>query len=370
VNKGKTILIDAINAKSGGANEITQSLLDEFSNCGAKDKLIIVQLSSFRNKRKWKKNVEFILIKDAYYNPITLFLWHLIYLPYLARKRNVTDLIGLSGLFLFRNFLKSIRVAITINNTIPFQKNSLLKVLFPEVRLRIKFKVMYFLYMRSIRLTDEVIVPSESIRKQILAKDSTLKNKVNVQQTFKVVTSKERCHFLELKRKKNVFRLVYLSPIWLYKNHITVLKALKILNKNRSVKFELTIIGEFKQKEAESLLKTYIRENDLAENVFFVGFLSGKAKTEYLESADMLIFASMLEAYSTILVEYSNFGKPILCSNIEPNVAVLRDLAIYFPVKDYVKLSEIILETCSSYKISDVKYTHFNLNYFKQVFNL
>ncbi|MCL5102483.1 MAG: glycosyltransferase family 4 protein [Armatimonadetes bacterium] len=59
-----------------------------------------------------------------------------------------------------------------------------------------------------------------------------------------------------------------------------------------------------------------------------------------MADAGCLVFPSFMEAMSSVLLEASSVGLPILCSDIPENVAVMQDDAIYFKTENVESLAE------------------------------
>jgi len=137
------------------------------------------------------------------------------------------------------------------------------------------------------------------------------------------------------KNKKDYIKCVYVSNADLYKHQWNVLKAFKILN-NKGYNAHINFVG------AKSGRKSAIAKLEKARDLYdldsdfskFTDFISHKQMPDFLNNADIFIFASSCENMPNTLIEGMAAGLPICSSNRGPMPEILTDKGIYFDPED------------------------------------
>ena len=127
--------------------------------------------------------------------------------------------------------------------------------------------------------------------------------------------------------KKNPFRLLYVSDLWPYKNHLNVIKAVATI---RMEGFPVTIdlVGDYYKPYYEIIKKEILKLDFNNQFIFFKG-KSNEVKFFY-HNSDGFIFASSCETFGQILTEAMMSGLPILCSDKSAMPEIIRNSALYF----------------------------------------
>jgi len=135
--------------------------------------------------------------------------------------------------------------------------------------------------------------------------------------------------------------LFFPAQLWHHKNHITVLKALNILNEKRDKKIHLVLTGgEFTASEK---IFNYISENNM-EYVHYLGKVPFDDLVSLYQQSKFLITAVMYESSSLPVLEAAASGVPIIASNTRPNLELSENLNInLFETLDYNDLCKVIL---------------------------
>lgn len=127
--------------------------------------------------------------------------------------------------------------------------------------------------------------------------------------------------FPHLKNKKIV---LFLGRITEKKCVLELVKAFKrivIINK----KYHLVIAGDYKTKYGKKVLKS-VKENNLTQNITFVGFVSESKKRNLFSISEIFILPSKQENYGVAVVESLSYGVPVI---ITPNVAIHETISYY-----------------------------------------
>lgn len=122
-----------------------------------------------------------------------------------------------------------------------------------------------------------------------------------------------------------------------YKGHDTIIKALGLI-KNEIPNFTIEFLGKGNQKRWTKL----IEDNDLRDNVVFVGSLpSGNKVYEWMDNIDVMIQPSYAEAQGRSIIEAMSRGCPIISSRVG-GIVELIDSDWLIKAGDYEDLSEKI----------------------------
>ena len=119
------------------------------------------------------------------------------------------------------------------------------------------------------------------------------------------------------------------------KNHITVIKALQLANREDIV---YVICGD---GELRIEYQRYIKENDLKRKVILMGFCN--TIKEYYRMADLFVFPSFREGIPGSIMEAISTGVPVLASDIRGIRDIIQDNHYRFDPKNAKEISQKIL---------------------------
>ena len=198
---------------------------------------------------------------------------------------------------------------------------------------RILFK--FFLPM-----ADEIIVNSYDFKKQ-MDKEFNLETKLILnpldrKKIKKLKNEKIKDNFF--KDKKN-FKIINVARLTDQKDHLTLLKAFKIINKK--IRSKLLIIGSGKNKE---IIEYYINKNNLHYTAKLIPFQNNPYK--YMNVANLFVLTSKFEGLPNVLLEVLCLKKFVISTNCPtgPSEILLRGKAGYlFKVGNYKQLAKKIL---------------------------
>ena len=136
----------------------------------------------------------------------------------------------------------------------------------------------------------------------------------------------------KIKKNLNILNIGRLTD---QKDHLTLLRALHLLKKNK-IKFTASIIGS---GDKYKNLKEYIDKNNLKKEVQLLGYKPDGYK--FMTKADVFILSSKYEGLPNVLIEAQQSNTPIISSNCATGPSeILMDgkLGSLYPVGDYKKL--------------------------------
>lgn len=143
----------------------------------------------------------------------------------------------------------------------------------------------------------------------------------------------------ELKKYSEKFKILTLAELNKNKNHIQVLKALKgIVKQKKDIIYFIAGKGSNKKE-----LEEYIKENNLEENVKFLGQVEQNLVPELIKECDLVISTSKREGLGLNLIEGAALGKAILATNNRGHKEIISDKNFLVEIGDYKDLEKKIL---------------------------
>jgi glycosyltransferase involved in cell wall biosynthesis len=166
----------------------------------------------------------------------------------------------------------------------------------------------------------------------------------------------------ELIKKFNLPEKYFFAPnqFWAHKNHMVVIKAAEILKKQGN-----TVIIAFSGKENDNRnpgytekLKAYVKENNLDDNIRFLGFLDRREQLKLMKHAVAVIQPSLFEGWSTVIEDAMAMNQRVIASDLEVNKEQLGDKGIYFKTNDDSKLTQHIKQCLN--ESNNIDYFYYN----------
>jgi glycosyltransferase involved in cell wall biosynthesis len=135
--------------------------------------------------------------------------------------------------------------------------------------------------------------------------------------------------------------LFYPAQLWLHKNHITILRALKQIETDRGLKIPLVLTGG-KYSGASKVLG-YISDQSM-DYVHYLGRVPFADLVGLYQKAAFLVMPSLHESNSLPVLEAAAAGRPVIASRIPPNeeLASVLHLNLFDPLNQ-VQLEKILL---------------------------
>ena len=158
--------------------------------------------------------------------------------------------------------------------------------------------------------------------------------------------------------------IIYVSPIFHYKNHLNVVKAFEILKKSMNMNLKLRFIGGG-NSSAYIELEEYILSIELNDYITFKQFVDSDGLVEEYRFGDIFVFASSCETFGITLLEAMGSKLPIACSNRTGLPDILKDAGVYFDPLDVTSICSA-LETIIQNQHEREKLGHKAFNYAKE----
>ncbi len=164
---------------------------------------------------------------------------------------------------------------------------------------------------------------------------------VSIVDTFPTYTREEVCAQFNLP----AHYFVISNQFHKHKNHKVALKAIARLKKQGKI-IHLAITGKLPE-DTQSVyvaeLRRILDENDLHNQVTFLGVLPRDKQLSIMRHADAILQPSLFEGWSTVIEDAISLQKPVICSNLSVNVEQLKEKGTYFSPHNDEELSEILV---------------------------
>lgn len=201
-------------------------------------------------------------------------------------------------------------------------------------------------YRASLEKVNHIIAISNHTKRNLIEKYSVPEDKITViyngygKDVFRKLDGK----LIEKARKKyNLPRsfLFYPAATWPHKNHITLLRAYRILKTKYHLKDKLIFTGI--RKENHEAVERETERLGLAGSVTHLGYLPYKDLPALYNAARIMVFPSLFEGFGIPVVEAMAVGLPVACSNTTSLPEVAGDSALYFDPNEPEDIAEKVI---------------------------
>ncbi len=211
--------------------------------------------------------------------------------------------------------------------------------IFPEISKK-EFYKRENLYFYSLKKSIVITVSHKIIKQRVSSHYKIPKDKIVVIPYTPSGLFKSDNNLKFIKKKfshiKNYF--FYPAQIWGHKNHISILKAAKILEKEGH---NINFIFSGRDRGYKNYLENYIKSNNL-KNIFFTGFLHSEEMDYVYKNSKGVIFTSLFGPDAIPPLEAWNYKKPLIYNNrLEDDVT--KGTAILVDVKNPNAISKAVI---------------------------
>ena len=292
----KNVIIFIPSIEDGGV----EKNLYEVSNYLTKNSIDLEILTSNNNMSfKFLKSIKFIGTKNSFWHNksrYTKYFVCLLILFFTLLKRKKKPLV-----FAFQANIYAVIIAKVLNIKIITRSNS------APVGWSQNY-IKNFLYKFFIKFADDIMVNSiefkKTFEKKFKVKVNCIYNPFNKNFILKKIKIKKKMIFFE----KNYLNIISVGRLTDQKDHLTLIKSIKLLKLNFKVR--LIIIGKGNNKE---ILKKYIFDNNLQNKIKLFGYTNNPFP--YIQKADIVALTSKFEGLPNILLEAQYLKKYIISTD-------------------------------------------------------
>ena len=340
--------VEAVNIRNGGGLKHLKQFLEFNSKVNYFKRIIVYTNSSTKLKLDCINGIEFI-VKKAFNLPYPFYIFYQIFFFKKHLIKDNCDLIFAPGSI----FLLDFPSVLMPQNMLLFDQIESKR--FPFIG-RLKLSLISIAQKLSLNKANGVIFLSEYAFQKIKY-FSPISNHIIIPHGI----DQNQCIPKENKgfNEKTPMKLLYVSPLYPYKHHKFTIKAINELV-NEGLNIQYKIVGGGTISEMNSL-KSEIKNS----NIEYIGEVSPDDIYEYLNEANVFIFASTCENLPITMLEAMSHGLPIVCSNYGVMPEVLDNSSNFFfdPTniisikqaisKAYFQIDSLNLEAIKNKKLSE-----------------
>jgi glycosyltransferase involved in cell wall biosynthesis len=136
----------------------------------------------------------------------------------------------------------------------------------------------------------------------------------------------------------------FFSPnqFWAHKNHIIILKAIKIL-KEQGISYTVVFSGKMhdhRNLEYSNELLNFVKDNELQENIYFLGFIDRAEQLKLMKEAIAIIQPSLFEGWSTVVEDAKAMNQYVILSDLKVHREQMTENVSFFNPNEASDLAE------------------------------
>jgi len=324
----KNILINTINAKSGGQMTYLVNLLNEAASLGDYRFTFLVNMVA-NNQLKTasvhiSENTSLYVVPSSYSYGGTSYIWQVFNLPRIVREIK-PDYVYAPTHIAYK--VSSVKTILSMRNmAIP----EFLKIDIP-FRMRLNLLLKYFPLIHSLRKADKVVAVSDYVKDFL--KKTIGKSDKDIFVAYHIINDLHKNNDIQLERNGNLGKDDYIifvpGSYYRYKKFHDLLKYMEAVKLPPNAK--VIFAGDEADAKYLSQLKKY--KTRAFEPIFKVSLSIHQMKFFY-KVARLVILSSQVEACPNIALEALANNSRVMASNIPPFKEILGDYAVYFDVED------------------------------------
>ncbi len=213
---------------------------------------------------------------------------------------------------------------------------------FPEFFLEEEIESRNFFYKLSAEFAERVIVSFQHVKDDIVKFYGITAEKIDVCPLGSIIPKPIKdIKFMGIKKKYRIPEryLFYSANTWRHKNHINLIKALKILHERHGLKISLVCTGQ-KYPDFYPEIETEINNLGLGRYVNFLGYIPEEDVKVLLQNATLAIIPTLYEAGSFPLMEAMAYEVPVICSNVTSLPDTIGDQRFVFDPRDVEQIAD------------------------------
>jgi glycosyltransferase involved in cell wall biosynthesis len=198
-------------------------------------------------------------------------------------------------------------------------------------------------YRKSAEFSERVIVSFGHVKEDIREFYNIASEKIDVCPIGMPVPQQvDQGRFEEIRRKYYLAEryLLYPANTWRHKNHIGLLRALKLVHDNYEMKIPLVCTGH--KEDYYSEIKTVSKELQLDQFVHFTGYIPEEDMALILKNATLVVIPTLYEAGSFPLMEAMANEVPVICSRVTSLPDTMGDPKFLFEPNNVAETAEKI----------------------------
>ncbi len=211
---------------------------------------------------------------------------------------------------------------------------------------------------RSLKRADKIIAVSKFTQDEIIKYYKVDPKKADwfhnaVSEDFLVQNvSEEKIKTIKEKYKLPEKYILYLGTLQPRKNIPALIEAFALLKVELNLKIKLNslklVIAGGKGHNYDKLIDEVVKKNNLAEDVFFPGYIDEEDKAGIMKGADIFVFPSFYEGFGMPIIEAMSLGVPTVASDIPSHREIFGNATLFFKPEIPGELTQKIKEILSN----------------------
>ncbi len=173
----------------------------------------------------------------------------------------------------------------------------------------------------------------------------------------------ENLSFINIANKYKIPENYFFSPnqFWAHKNHIIILKAIKILKEQG---FSYTVVFSGRMHDHRNIgysndLLNFVKDNKLEENIYFLGFIDRAEQLKLMKESIAIIQPSLFEGWSTVVEDTKAMNQSIILSDLKVHREQMQDNVLFFNPNDATDLANKL----QNFNKNSIKINKINTDY-------
>ncbi len=226
---------------------------------------------------------------------------------------------------------------------------------YPEFFTREEIYFRNVLYRYSAEFSERVIVSFEHVKQDVVRFYDIPEEKIDVCPLgIEPAKSVDSSRLNEIRKKYDIPEryIFYSANTWRHKNHIGLIKALKVVHEKYGIKITLICTGQ-KIPDYYPELQAEVANLDLGKSVNFLGYIPEEDKRLILKHATLAVIPTLYEAGSFPLMEAMAYDVPVICSDVTSLPATIGDARFLFDPRDANQIADKIAAMLKDEKLLD-----------------
>ena len=202
-------------------------------------------------------------------------------------------------------------------------------------------------YKLSLEKATIIIAISKYVKDTIMKNYEIDENKIEVIHNacgseFHVIEDVDKINSIQKKYDLEKPFMFYPAATWPHKNHLNLVKAMKLMTERYKYDGGLVLSG-LRMQHHEQLLRI-VELSRLGGRVKILGYLPQEELSILYNLARVMVFPSLYEGFGIPLVEAMACGCPVVCSNVTSIPEVVGEAAVMFSPDSVEDMAEKIWE--------------------------
>jgi len=138
--------------------------------------------------------------------------------------------------------------------------------------------------------------------------------------------------------------IFYPAQFWRHKNHLRLLRAVKLLNVQYNMKIPVVFVGSLRNDSRQTFftMMKMIKKSGLNNQVFCLGYVKEEEVVAFYKRAGALVYPTLIGPTNIPILEAMFLGTPVVCSNLFSMPEQIKDAGLLFNPFDVKDMAEKI----------------------------